>query len=516
MFIPKTMKNLTTILLSTLLLFTFVACNDLSSNVHSEIVEENFYETEQQVLSAAGPAYSGLRPLTQPEGFWGIQEFTSDEMVLPTRGNDWYNDGMYQRYQRHEWHTEEGHVNISWGTIFGGINTANRLLYQFENIEDKSEAVNLIINELKGLRAYWYFLALDTFGNVPIVTSFEDAEATPANNSRQEVFNFVESELLEVIPELREEKSSSTYGRFHRWAAYSTLAKLYMNADVYVGEPRYGDALDALNAIIDSGNYNLANDFFANFAVENQDSPENIFVIPYDANYVQEWGSMFQFHFWTLYFNGNEAFDMQLGGWNGFAGDPAFVQSYDEDDTRSEVWLTGIQYTPSGDTIYEGPGVPLEYTVEISSLESAADNAGARFAKYDFTGARNNSMSNDYVIYRYADILLMKAEALMRQNGGAATQEAVTLVNDVRERAFANPADHQYTTSSLTLDTLLDERGWELVGEGWRRNDLIRFGEFTSGSWTFKSPSEEYRQLFPIPQQQRNSNPNLTQNPGYN
>lgn len=508
------MKKLTTLLLPAILL-AFASCNDLSSDVHSEIVEDNFYQTEEQVLSAAGPAYSGLRAYTQIEGIWGIQELTSDELILPTRGNDWYNDGMYQRFQRHNWHTEEAHVNTSWSSIFSGVNTANRLLYQFENLDEKSEAVELIIGELEGLRAFWYYLALDMFGNVPIVTDFEDADASPSNSTRQEVFEFVETELLDAIPNLREEVSVSTYGRFHRWAAYSTLAKLYMNAEVYIGEDRYSDAIDALDNIIDSGHYSLSDNFFSNFAVENQDSPENIFVIPYDANYVEEWGSMLQFHFWSLHFIGNQTFNMQLGGWNGFAGGPEFVQSYNEEDQRQDVWLTGVQFSASGDTLYEGPDTPLDHTVEINSLESAADNEGARLAKYDYSDATNFSMSNDYVIFRYADILLMKAEALMRQNGGMATQEAVELVNRVRERAFANPDDNQYTTSTLTLDTLLDERGWELAGEGWRRSDQIRFGTFTDGSWTFKDPSEDFRQLFPIPQQQRNSNPNLDQNPGY-
>src|SRR5699024_8000458 len=161
----------------------------------------------------AGPAYSNLRTYTEVSGIWGVQEFTSDEMVLPTRGQHWYNDGMYQRYQRHNWHTEEGNTNIAWNDIFSGINTTNRLLHQFQEIEEKSEALQLIIYELRGLRAFWYFLALDMFGNVPLVTSYENADAAPATNSREEVFNFIEEELVSIIPNLSEEVNSNTYGR---------------------------------------------------------------------------------------------------------------------------------------------------------------------------------------------------------------------------------------------------------------------------------------------------------------
>src|SRR5699024_972466 len=175
--------------------------------------------------------------------------------------------------------------------------------------------------------------------------------------------------------------------------------------------------------------------------------------------------------------------------------------------------------TPEGDTLYNNQELPsdsaLVYTVSISSLENAHENEGARLMKYDYSGAQEYSLDNDYAIYRYADVLLMKAEVLMRQNGGTATNEAVTLVNEVRSRAFENPGQRMYSTASLTMDTLLAERGWEFAGEAWRRNDLVRFDEFASGSWMFKGTVDKTRNIFPIPQQQLNSNPNLEQNPGY-
>lgn len=490
--------------------FALASCNDLSQDVHSEITDDNFFQNEEQVLSAAGPAYSNLRSYTGVAGIWGVNEFTSDEMVLPTRGRHWYNDGMYQRYQRHEWHAEEGNTNAAWGDIFDGINTCNRLLAQYEQLEEKSEAVEIIMSELRGIRAFWYFTALDMFGNVPLVTEFEDAEAAPSNSSQQEIFNFVEQELLDAIPNLRGQIGADTYGRFHKWAGYATLAKLYMNAEVYTGESHWDEALDALNAIIDSGHYSLESDYFANFAVENQGSNENIFVIPYDNTHA----GGFQIHYWTIHFNGNRAINMQSGGWDGYAGSPSFVRSFDDEDTRKDMWLTGVQTTPEGDTLHNNQELPsdsaLVYTVDISSLENASENEGARFMKYDYRGSEGD-LSNDFAIFRYADILLLKAEALMRLNGETATQEAVDLVNEVRDRADRP----DYTTGSLTMEELLAERGREMAGEGWRRHDQIRFGDFTGGSWDWKDPSPDYRKIFPIPEQQLNANPNLNQNPGY-
>lgn len=500
------------ILYITVFCFVVISCTDLSTEVHDTITDDNFFLDERQVLSSVGPAYSGLRSFTSVSGIWGVNEFTSDEMVLPTRGIHWYNDGMYQRYQRHEWHSEEGNTNQAWNNIFSGINTANRLLFQLEQVE-QTEAIEIVMSELRGLRAFWYFLALDMFGNVPLVTSFEDADAAPPNSSQSEVFDFIEGELLEILEDLRTEKSMSTYGRFHRWAAYATLSKLYMNAEIYKGEAHWEQAEAALDAIIESGLYSLEEDYFSNFARDNEGSDENIFVIPYD--HVHAGG--FQIHYWTIHFNGHRAFNMQTGGWSGYAGAPSFVQSYDEEDTRHDIWLTGYQTTPTGETLYnnqEKAGTPIHYTVDFESLTNAAEDDGARLMKYDYSNAEGD-LSNDYAIFRYADILLMKAEVLMRQSGDNATQQAVDLVNDVRARAFADPSGQLYNTQTLTLESLLDERGWELAGEYWRRHDQIRFGTFTAGSWDWKEPSGDYRNIFPIPQQQLNANPNLVQNPGY-
>ena len=511
-----------------LLIFTLTglfSCTNLDEEVYDTIIDENFYKTERQVLAASGPAYSNLRAYPNPESVWGLNTLTTDEIVLPTRGKDWFNGGIFQRMHRQQWTPTDPAINNAWNFVFVNVTTCNRLLYQFEQIENKSEPLQAIIKELRGLRAYYYFLGLDLFGNIPIVDRFDVPEGfAPKNNTRQEVFNFVEQELLAVIPELSAKTDISTYGRFHQWAAYATLAKLYMNAEVYTGQPMWDKAIAATDAIIASGNYQVATDFFSNFVVKNESSKENIFVIPYDDKLPQDWGSggitarMFQLQYWTLHFNGSQSFNMQQGGWNGFASVPSFYNSYDPEDIRRRAWLVGQQYSATGEMLYanqERAGQPLVYTVNLTSLEQSFENEGARLAKYEYTGAANFTLSNDYVIFRYADILLMKAEALMRKNGGAATAEAVTLVNAVRSRAFAGNAAKLYTPATLTLNALLAERGWEFAGEAWRRNDLIRFGQYNR-PWDFKpTASPATTRIFPIPQNQINANPNLQQNPGY-
>jgi hypothetical protein len=506
-----------------LVAFTF-SCTKLEEDVYDTITNENFYQTEAQVLAAAGPAYSNLRAFPNPENVWGLNELTTDEIVLPTRGVDWYNGGIFQRLQKHTWTSSEPSFNNAWRLIYANVNNCNRVIYQFSQLANKSEAVAAVEQELRGLRAFNYFFGLDLFGNIPYVTRFDvPKDFAPAKLERPQVYDSVEADLVRVIPQLSNQIDVTTYGRFHRYAAFATLAKLYLNAQVYTGTPQWDKAIAACDSVINSGKFLLSSGFFANFAVNNETSKENIFVIPYDNKLPQDWGSggvtarMFQLQNWTLYFTGNQAFNMSEGGWNGLCAVPSFYNSYDPGDVRRKAWLVGPQFTPTGAPIYlQASTTPLSYKVNVTSIEGAGPDEGARLAKYDYTGATNFSLSNDYVVFRYADILLMKAEALMRKSGGVATAEAVSLVNQVRARAFPDDATKLYTPATLTLNALLDERGWEFAGEAWRRNDQIRFNTFNGGTWEFKpTPTDPQRNIYPIPQEQLNANPNLKQNPGY-
>jgi hypothetical protein len=517
------------IICSVLVLAVILSCTDLDPVVYSEIVNDNFFKTEEQVLSAAGPAYQSLNAYPSPEGVWTLNQLTTDEVLIPTRGIHWFNDGIFQRFHKHTWIPTDFIINNSWKATYGGITNCNRVIYLYENIQkesgEASEALITVTNELKCLRSLYYFILMDLFGNVPIVDSFNVPDGfAPKNNTRAEVFQFVESEIKKGISTLNNTVDMTTYARFNRYAAFALQAKLYLNADVYIGQSRLDEAIAACDSIILQGKYEMNDDYFANFAIANEGSPENIFVIPFSDLDAPHWGDetyparMFNHHLWTLHFNGTQTFNCEQGGWDGFCALPSHYASYEETDIRRAMWLTGQQFSYTGDTLFcnqEKKGQPLIYTPEVNSLEDAAENEGARLAKYDYTDARNNQLSNDYVFFRYADVLLMKAEALMRKNGGMATQDAADLVNLVRARAFPDDAGKLYTTLTLTLDELLAERGRELSCEGWRRNDLIRFGVYNNiVDFRPEAASASYN-LFPIPQDQINANPNLVQNPGY-
>jgi hypothetical protein len=516
------MKNIL-IICSILVLAVVLSCTDLDPTVYSEIVNDHFFKTEEQVLSAAGPAYLSLAFYPCVVASWGLNELTTDEIILPTRGIHWKNDFMYQRLHLHTWLATDELVNNTWKVLYNGVTNCNRVIYIYEGIDDQSDALISVLNELKALRGFYYYQLLDIFGDVPIVDSFNVAAGyAPAKNTRAEVFQFVEKELKEGIPLLNNTVNMTTYARFNRYAAFTLQAKLYLNAEVFIGQPRYDEVISACDSVILSGEYELEDNFFRNFAIANESSKENIFVIPFTDLAAVDWGGdlpprMFNHHLWTLHFMGTQTYNCEQGGWDGLCAVPSHYKSFDETDIRRNMWITGQQFSYTGDSLFcsvEKAGQPLVYTVDLTDID-CGENEGARMVKYDYTNAKNNQLSNDFAVFRYADVLLMKAEALLRKNGGVATQEAVDLANLVRARAFPGDNTKLYTTGTLTLDELLAERGREFAGEGLRRNDQIRFGVFNKPVGFRTEEADAKYNLFPIPQNQINANPNLVQSPGY-
>lgn len=484
------------------------ACTDLDAEIFDQAEASRFPTTEQELLSTVGATYGRLRGYYDPVTI--LNEATTDELVVPTRGPDWYDNASWQQMAKHEWTpVSPGQINGSWEWAFGVIANANTNMTALNESPLQVEGKEAILAEVRMLRAFAYYFLLDMFGNVPILT-----EDTPAGNinqsTRSEVFNFVESEIKAAIPDLRDEKGAPMYGRFSQAAAYTLLAKLYLNAEVYTGTPRWQDALEATNAVINSdAEYGLNPDFLENFSVSNQNVyVENIFTIPFDK--ILAGGMNWQMR--TLHYSQGAKYGLSSNPWNGFATRAEFYNKFSDNDQRKAMWLVGPQLNNNGEVItfvdaVDGQAKPLVFTPEITSLERAFGNEGVRNVKYEVQ--QNNprvNQDNDFVVFRYADVLLMKAEALLRLGN---TSEAVELVNQVRARAGVAPF------TSLTLDMLLDERGRELAWEGWRRNDLIRFGRFTNDTWRFKNNTQDFRRLFPIPNQQLSNNPNLKQNPGY-
>lgn len=536
------------------------SCTDLEETVNSRVITEDFFQTPEEFVSALGDAYNSLTPLGGTGAPAQLHEATSDEIIVPARGQDWSEGGFWYRVNSHQWTFEEGTFNGYWQFLFSGVNNCNRLIFQFESavesgIADRDQAA-IFIAELKALRAYFYYWLLDGFGNVPIVTSFADAEPNPFQpcsegpqcfqEGRQAVFNFVEQELTNSLDQLSTDVDA-TYGRMNKYVAHMTLAKLYLNAEVYTGTPRWSDALTHLDAIIDSGAYSLASNYHDNFAVQNIGSPENIFVVPYDKVFLPG----FNIHQGTLHYASQNTFNFQNQPWNGWsATEKMYLSVIDPDQNpgpQSEVWgveptstdagldriqgtqddrlgnfIVGPQFSASGERLtdpgifsdFDKNGEPLTFTPAVNDLQNVAcRQCGARIGKYEFEMGIGPNGSNDWAIYRYADVLLMKAEALWRENPNSA--EALALVNQIRNRAGV------FDFQSLDADKLLAERGREMFWEQFRRQDLIRFEGVNGGQtryndpWKFKGLSEPFRNVAPIPRDQLETNPNLVQNPGY-
>jgi len=538
------------------LLATFgTACTDLSESVDSQVTVENFFQTDQQFISAMGDAYSALRGRGGGGSAAQFNEATSDEIIVPARGQDWSEGGFWYRVNSHQWSTEDGTFNGFWRDHFNGVNNANRLIFQFESaVQDGAttqEAAAPFISELIAMRAFYYYWLLDGFGNVPIVTDFTqtDAPTQPSadfQQGRQVVFDFVEQELLKSIPDISSDVQG-TYARMNQWVAHHTLAKLYMNAEVYTGTARWSDAITHLDAIINSGNYTLAGNYHDNFVTSNEGSPENIFVVPFDRVFL----TGFNLHVMTLHYGSQNTYNFSNQPWNGWSSTQKMYESVIDPDQnpgpQGEVWgvnptaddaglervqgtmddrlgnfIVGPQYTAAGDRImdsgiysdFDRNGPPLTFTPAINDLEAVAcRQCGARIGKYEFEKGIGSSLSNDFVIYRYADVLLLKAEALWRMNPGS--QEALALVNQVRVRSGVDPF------TELDADKLIGERGREFFWEQVRRQDLIRFAGVAGGEtryndpWKFKDVSSAHRNVGPIPVQQIQANPKLEQNPGY-
>jgi hypothetical protein len=517
-----------TILVGSIFVIMFgFACTDLNEKLPSEVRASDFFQNETQILSALGEAYvvlAGNGMWGSHNGLYSIHQVSSDETVIPQRGQDWFDGGIWLRMQRHTFNIEEGAFEGAWAQLFRGVNTSNRIIFQLEQaVSDgvvESALADQFIAELRALRAFYYYWLLDTFGNVPIVDDFVNTPANPGNNAdfqagRSEVFNFVEQELLSVINLVTEDVSDSR-GRLNKFGVHFLLGKLYLNAEVYVGQDRYEDAIDQFNAIIESNEYNLAINYFDSFAIDNANSVENIFVIPYDEVFL----GGFNLNQMTLHYGQQFEFNLQDQPWNGYATLQNFYESFEENDIRQQGFLTGIRFRSDGNPIIDPDveGAPIDddpvlnLRPSLNELEpNACRECGARFSKFEIGVGSLPDMSNDFPIFRYADVLLSKAEAEWRANMG----NPEILINEVRNRAGLG------SLSALNSENLLAERGRELYMEMWRRQDLIRFEGAQGGEtafndpWDFKNVSDSFRNVFPIPRNVRQTNPNLVQNPGY-
>ena len=508
---------------ATLLAFALVApalafvqgCTDLDESPVSAITPENFYRNEEEVLGGLASAYADLRGDGSLWGYYNMSEISTDEMIVPTRGQDWYDNGRWLEIHRQTWgaNTPAGldDVNRVWVDSFRGVARANVVLAALENVTVANQEV--IKAELRALRAFYYYFLMDMFGGVPIVETTE-IMARP-RNTRAEVFAFIEQELNAAREVLPDRWPDDQHGRFTKGAADAILASLYVNAEVFTGTvttaglqkgtARWQDAVNVADRILNSGSYALASDWKANFAADNHTSPENILVV---KNVAAE-GLGLNFVMRALHYN-----MITPAPWNGFSTLAETYYAFDEDDERADIFLVGCQtHFETGEPVRDRTGQPLCFTPEIGDATQASESEGARIVKWrPDPNHLAEHHANDVAYFRLAEIYLIKAEAL---NELGRTAEAIDLVNVIRARVFEPDEPISGALSQAGFrDMILRERLFELTAEAKRRQDLIRHGRFTQ-PWAFKPQGEPYRILLPIPQPQLDTNPLLEQNPGY-
>jgi hypothetical protein len=538
------MKILSLTKCSLILLLIISSCTKLDEKelVFDTATGLNFGFTDAEQVSLLAAAYTNLYGSFGSDGsIMRLEEVPTDEIVVPQRGPDWGDGGHWIRLKLHTTIPADGGPGNTWSFLFLGVNTCNRVLTLLEPLGTPSSAK--FIAEIKALRAIYYYWLLDLFGNVPISTDFTQTDPPP-NNTRKEVYDFVEAELLAALPELQKTgpNDNATYGRVNYYTAQAVLAKLYLNAEIFsgaTGTAHWDKAIAACDDIINSGLFALMPNYRDNFKKDNKGSTEFIWVIPYDD--IQATG--FQLPHMTLHMASQATYNMGGQPWNGWASVQEFYNSYIDPaqnpgpqgtvvgldpkglpitgttDKRLSNFIVGPQYTSDGVSPLNDAGADatdpdgpqIHFTPYINELEPAAwRQSGARVGKWEYYNGMTGQLSNDLVLFRYADILLTKAEALARKAANWNEPTALALVNQVRTiHGGVDP----YVT--MTATSFLAERGREMFFECTRRQDQIRFGTYNSAFRFHPADADAHVNIFPIPESVLNANPNLNQNPGY-
>ena len=496
------------------LAFSVQACTDLTENPQSAITPDQFYRTDVEVLGGLASVYAKMRSTV--DAYYNLSEISTDEMVVPTRGQDWYDNGKWLELHRQTWGASSAlgldDINSAYNELSIGVARANVVLGAIEGASIANKAA--IQAELRTLRAFYYYQLLDLFGGMPIVTSTEIS--TRPRSTRAELFTFVETELKAARAALPATRPATEYGRVTQGAVDAILAELYLNAEVFSGTvttggltkgtQRWQDAINSADAVLNSGHYSMLStaNWRKNFTADNNTSPEII----WGMNFIAATDLGLNFVMRALHYN---QYDSPTP-WNGFATLAETYRAFDNADVRKAIFLEGPQVNQvTGQPANDRAGNPLVFTDSILNVTAAGEGEGPRILKWPVDPnhvAQNNG--NDFAWFRLAEMYLIKAEALNELNQ---TGPALTALNVVHTRAGLPPL--ATLTQAGLRDAILKERLLEFAGEGKRRQDLIRMGKFTAPFAYKLNTTEPFRILFPIPATQLQSNPQLTQNPGY-
>lgn len=518
----------------------------LDETPKDQIPETEIYDSANSLyVNAVASLYNYIGAHEEGEGLQGTcrgiydyNTLTTDEAIIPIRGGNWYDGGLWKNMYDHTWTATDTDLYNVWKYLYKVIVLSTKSLETIEKhkaLLTEQQRVDYAA-EVRAVRAMYYYYAMDMFGRIPILQSSTQKTVDIRQRNRSDVFWYVVKELQDVAPLLANEHSNlqgNYYGRVTRPVAWFLLAKLSLNAEVYTDDDWTnssrpdgktimfdidGNKKNAWQTcvhycdLITAAGYKLEADYTKNFAVHNEGSTENIFTIPLDKIlYLNEFHYLFRSRHYAhggAYSGASEngtCATLHTMAVNGFGTETP--------DARLDMNFYTGKVEVDGKYVTMEDGTPLEYkplAVEKNLTASPyLETAGARMKKYevDRTAYSDGRMpNNDIVLYRYADVLLMKSEAKVR-NGGSGEEE----MNAVRSRVGM-------PSLSATLDNILNERLLELVWEGWRRQDMIRFGTYCK-QYDIHTSSEAdkkgYTTVFPIPEKARELNPNLKQNPGY-
>ena len=538
------MKRYIAILVVALAAMTTTSC--LTEDPRDQLYEDDIYNNAQNIyINAVAVLYNYIGGSADSEGLQGTcrgiydyNTLTTDEAMIPIRGGDWYDGGLWENMYQHKWSPNDLPLYNTWKYLYKVVVLANKSLYIIDKYSHRLTEEQKVTYEaeVRAVRALFYYYIMDMYGRVPIVTSYEQPQDEVLQSERSEVFRFIVDELQEVaelLPNERSNKMGNYYGRVTRPVAHFLLAKLALNAEIYCddnwtdGVPQNGKEIfftvdgERLNAwqtcikycdkLAEVG-YVLEDDYSYNFAVHNENSNENIFTIPLDKNL---YAAQFWYLFRSRHYNHGGAFGGSSE--NGTSANISTVLAYgygtNEVDARFEKNFYAGAVEVDGKPVMMDNGEQLEYFPLELKLNLTGSpyvkTAGARMAKYEVDRTSHSDgrqPDNDIVLFRYADAMLMKAEAKVR-NGEDGSLE----LNEVRNRVGMPYRE-------ATLANILEERLLELVWEGWRRQDMVRFGMYhKSYDQRTQLPDEKsgYTTVFPIPQKCRDLNPRLEQNSGY-
>ena len=542
---------------------------------------------EANTVLMVGQAYADLKWVHDHWGYWGVASLTADECVCPIRmpGEHWSDGGYWKSLNTHSWDKYATAFRNIWDSTIQGAVLCNKLIDQLSKINQPYIAQ--YIGELEVLRSYYYYMLFDCFGRIPYVETFE-TKTEPLMEPEN-----VWSRLVTVLergarnlPRVNDANRAMNYGRVTQGFAYALLARLYLNAESFgctvsnidltqaydeaqkAGyskiteiknvEDFYTNAVRCADEVIESGAYSIESDYFANFAIHNENSRENIFVIVEDgsADFDNRSNGMMsnklRINLLTHHYCMQTAYNMIEKPWSGFCARPQFMSlfadtdirgagnEYDTDGrhagTKSEKrwgWFVGNIYGPDGTLLKDENDEDAFIEIEFNPVEGVSDPldgvkacAGARCAKYELDKAGEFAFcENDFVLMRYADVLWMKEEAIARGGQGVTSSNSADF-RCMLTRSFAYDDDPEasynteYKIDLNNFDEICDERGREFYWELVRRRDLIRFGKFDKVQ--FVTASDDFRKWFPIPHiviekslRDENGNPYWTQNEGY-